>query len=264
MRARPPFLVVGALVLQAVALAYVGFSVSKLERALDRPQPAPVAEPPRLAPPPVASNAPHPPSIAKLDDNRVVYAVDGKIVVLAKDPRSQELLIEHVYSLEHDETRNVGDDAHRAYSGFYLVDVERARHEEVEIDDGVLKEAAAKASERQDGLDFCLTIARKLADAGGIDRLAKRLEDRNPFARQAAALALGERGYLVAIPQLVQIVEATGDSDLARRVILILRDLTGIAFDPGDGRAVVARASDEWWKKNAPQDPFARRPPRTP
>jgi hypothetical protein len=263
-RARPPFLVVGALVLQAIALAYVGLSVSKLERALDRPQSAPVAEAPHLAPPPAPTNAPHPPSIAKLDDNRVVYAVDGKIVVLAKDPRSQELLIEHVYSLEHDETQHLGDDAKRAYSGFYLVDVERARKEEVETEDGVLKEAAAKAANLSDGLELCLAVARKLADAGGIDRLAKRLDDRNSFARQSAALALGERGYVVAIPQLVQIVEATGDSDLARRVILILRDLTGIAFDPSDGRAVVAKATDEWWKKNAPEDRFARRPPRTP
>jgi hypothetical protein len=254
------------LLLQAAALGYLGCAVFRLERALDRPQPAAVPETPRASSSPPTPAVSSPPSIATVGENRVAYAVDGKIAVLKKDPVSEGLVLEHVYSLEHDEARNVGDDAHRAYAGFYLVDVERARREEVEIEDGVLKEAIAKAAKQdwQQGLEFCLAIARRLADAGGIDRLRRRLDDPNPLARQAAALALGERGYLMAVPSLVQIVEATGDTELARRAVLILRDMTGIAVEPGDGRAVVARAASDWWKKNAPEDPFARRGVRAP
>jgi len=263
-RARPPYLVIAALVLQAAALAYLAWATSRIERALDRP--IADAQAPRsvLEAPQAQATSPHPPSIASVGEGQVVYALDGKLVLMKRDRESQELVIERVYSLEHDEARNVGDDARRAYSGFYLVDLEHERRKAVEIEDGFFKDAIAKARDQKDGLAYCLAVARRLAAAGGADRLRKRLDDRDAFGRHAAAIALGENGYLIAIPELIQIVEGTGDSDLRKHVVGLLRDLTGIAFETDEGGPAVARRADDWWKKNAPDDPFARRvaPPR--
>jgi hypothetical protein len=222
------------------------------------PLPAPRDPSPR-------ASAPAPPSVASLGEGRVVYAAaDGTIVLLKRDAVTEGLVIDRVYSLEKDELRNSGDDARRAYSGLYLVDVERARREAVEIQDGLFKDAVTRAPDRGDGLDRCIEQARKLGDLGGVDRLRRRLDDRNAFARHAAAIVLGERGYLAALPDLVQVLEGTGNTDLAKHVVLVLRELTGLPLEPDDGRSAVARLADAWWKKNAPEDPFARRvpPPR--
>jgi len=259
----PAYLIAVALVLQAAALVYFGAMATRIEQTLVRVKAEP-AETPRAVVP--ATPSPKPtaaaPSVATLGEGRVVYAAaDGTIVVLHRDFKSEELVIDRVYSLEKDDQRYAGDDARRAYSGLYLVDVEQARRQAVEIQDGLFKDAIARAPERGDGQDRCIEQARRLAEAGGIDRLRKRLDDRNAFARHAAAIALGERGYIAAVPDLVQILEGTGNTDLAKSVVLTLRELTGLPLEIDDGRLAVAKLVDEWWKKNAPEDPFARRVP---
>ncbi len=267
-RAGAPYWLAFAFVLQSAALGYLAFAISRVEHALDRPPPAATpAETPRAHEPSNAAPAPAAaaPSVANLGEGRIVYAsADGKLLVLHRDPVSNELLIDRVYAVEKDDLRNAGDDARRAYSGFYLVDVERARREEVSVQDGLFKDAVAKAPDRPDGLDRAIAVARRLVAAGGVDRLRSRLEDRNNFARHAASIALGESGYLAAVPDLIQIVEGIPDTELARHAAQLLRELTGLAIEPDDPRPSVVRQADEWWRKNAPEDPFARRvpPPR--
>jgi hypothetical protein len=252
-----------ALVLQAAALVYLGAVATRIEQTLARVKGEPGETPRPVAPAtPAPPSTPAAPSVATLGEGRIVYtAADGTIVVLHRDPVSSELVIERVYSLEKDDQRYAGEDARRAYSGLYIVDVEVARRQAVEIQDGLFKDAIARAPERGDGQDRCIEQARKLAQAGGIDRLRKRLDDRNAFARHAAAIALGERGYIAAVPDLVQILEGTGNTDLAKSVVLTLRELTGLPLEIDDGRLAVAKLVDDWWKKNAPEDPFARRVP---
>jgi hypothetical protein len=256
-------LVVLALLGQGAALVLVAHGLDRLEGAIDRTS-ATLADVARPLAPATAAQAPSSgaagPAVAALGEGRVLYAsADGKLVVLKRDAVSAELQVERVYALEQDDTRNGGDDAHRSYSGLYLTDVERSRREGIEIADAFYKDALLKAGDKADAFEKTLEAARRLADAGGFDRLARRLDDKTSLAGRSAAIALGERGFLIAIPALISMFVGTADSGEARKLLDLLRELTGLPLDPDDSRVVAGEKAQQWWKKNEPEDRWRRR-----
>jgi hypothetical protein len=140
------------------------------------------------------------------------------------------------------------------------VDVEIARKKAVAAQAAIFDDTVSKAADQPGGFERSLAAAQALADAGGVDRLAKHLEDKNLFASRAAAIALAERGYVCSVPGLVEIAD-NAEEALVRRAVVFLHDFTGVAIENED-RHAVARHAAEWWQKNQPEDRFARR--RTP
>jgi hypothetical protein len=208
--------------------------------------------PPVATPGAVADHAPAP-SVASLGEGRVLYATaDGRIVELRRYPVSGELQVARVYVLEQDEARNAGDDAHRAYSGLYLVDLEQARKQAVVAAEAQYRDALSHYGDRSDALDRAQEAARALVAAGGADRL------KDAIARRTAGIALGERGYVAAIPVLVQVLQETAKADLADSIVVLLRNLTGLPLDTGDHAGAPAQAL-EWYKEHKPVNKLERR-----
>jgi hypothetical protein len=176
----------------------------------------------------------------------VLYATsEQKLAVLKRDAVSGELVIERVYALDRNDARGLG-----------LVDLERASRERIELSDAASDDTLAHP---ELGLDPAQAAARRLVETGGADRAARRLDSTDPIARRTAAIALGEHGYLAAIPVLIQVLEGTADKELARRIVVQLGELTGTPLDPDDARTGAARKASDWWTQNAPKAPLARR-----
>jgi hypothetical protein len=202
-------------------------------------RPAPVATAPVAAPGAT-------PAIAPLADGRALVAQpDGRLVLMKRDPATGELEIERVYKLE-DERPDGLEEPRRPLHGVRLADVEIGRKLALEDAELVFNTELESAKARPDGLERTLEAARRLADASGVDRLVGHLGGSDRIAARSAAIALGERGYIVALPELAKVLQDTNDPILARKIAVMLRDLTKLDL-PLDERATAVGRAMTWW-----------------
>ncbi|MBX3467530.1 MAG: hypothetical protein KF878_11625 [Planctomycetes bacterium] len=180
--------------------------------------------------------------------------------MLRPDPLSGELGVERAYAVTRDLERHMGQGA-RALHGYYLDDVAEARRRGIEAARRRY-EAAVEEAARLGSLPAAEAAAAALVAAGGADLLAPDLaragaEPVDRVRRRAAALALGEGGYLVAVPVLLELFESQTGEPLARAAAL-LRRLTGLDLDP-DARERSAADVRRWLERRPLEGPFERR-----
>ncbi|HBP23068.1 MAG TPA: hypothetical protein DEA08_35510, partial [Planctomycetes bacterium] len=249
----------------AVVVTGIGLGVLLDQRLRELiPPPSPPATPAVQAPAPQASALEAEPpvgSLADLGGGRFVYSRgDDRLVILRCDPTSGELEVERVYQLEEDVARHLGDDLRRRLHGVYLTDLEQARREALEQTRTRLTTLLERAALEVQGVARAEEAAATLARLGGADALLPLLKpERSRLERRAAAIGLGEAGYLAAVPYLCELLErhATSQS-LVSRLTRILTQLTGEPLDASVPLATAQRVR-AWVDTHPLEDPFARR-----
>ena len=250
----------------AVLVTGVGLGVL-LDRRLRELIPPPSAPATPAVQAPAAPESPEPEveapagSLADLGGGRFVYSRgDDRLVVLRCDPTSGELEVERVYRLEEDVARHLGDDLRRRLHGVYLTDLEQARREALERTRVRLTTLLERASMEVQGVARAEEAAASLARLGGADLLLPLLgPERSRLERRAAAIGLGEAGYLAAAPYLSELLERHATSEaLVSRLTRILTQLIGEPLDMGDPRTT-AELVRAWVDTHPLEDPFARR-----
>jgi hypothetical protein len=181
----------------------------------------------------------------------------GRFLVLALDAGNGELLVEKALELVNDPTRLHGS-AKRRDHHYYFEDIVVARRQIIKK----LKEAFVRniKSGRSDALTLAAVqnIARRLSSFHEASFLVPYLKHERFFVRQAAALALGEKGYRIAVRELVFSMNA-GNKGFRGHLNDVLKRLTGVEFmtDPSkeDQSAAMGRAR-EWLGKNPQKSPY--------
>ncbi|RME04903.1 MAG: HEAT repeat domain-containing protein [Planctomycetota bacterium] len=141
-------------------------------------------------------------------------------------PSVGKLEIVRVYRLRRDFLRYPSNPQEIALHGYYLEDISlpvRRRLEKLLARFRALEGKPAVAYEYTREAE---RLAEKIAALGGIGELMRFLERGVSFRlRRGAALALGKRGYVEAVPALLELLEQK-DLEERKKALRILRDLT--------------------------------------
>jgi hypothetical protein len=185
-------------------------------------------------------------SLITLGDGYVLHADGaGQLFLLRFRPagsrlvdRPETLEVVRTYALRQDRQRHALDPGARSPHGFYLDDLALEGEEAVERAHDLFAREVLSGAVDADADRRLEVYARASLAAGDASFLRGQLEGTPWSARRAAALVLGEHGFRVAAPMLMELVEADGDD--RERAARLLAHVAGRAFAD---RA----AFDTWW-----------------
>lgn len=189
-------------------------------------------------------------------DGKALYADGaGRFLVLAPIADGG-LAVERALDLVVDPTR-FHNDARRRPHAYYLEDVGAARSAYLRPLRTELETLVR--GQRLEDLPRIEELCERLAAFHDVVTLEVYLRSERFVVRRAAAVALGEAGYLMATPVLIFSLD-TKDAAFRARLNTILEGLTGERFitdpEPRDQEAAKARAA-AWLKANPLPSPYA-------
>jgi hypothetical protein len=264
---RPSLLTALPQLLLAAAIATCAYQIH-LDRGDSPPRPASAAEakgaPPKqeaspkarsladMGPTQTAELVPFGPGRALYNDGR------GRFLIIASSEVDSSVVVERALSLIQDPRRH-HEDPRRTTHGYYLDDLAESRKGARGSLRGELESLIQSGQDDVTAFRRAEDLCARLAALHDVPWLLPLLKHERFFIRRAAAVALGEQGYLAAIPELGFSL-STGDDAFRARLGGMLEDLIGEALvsDPADKEQAQARARIEvWWRDHRPGSRFA-------
>lgn len=161
--------------------------------------------------------------------------------------------IDQVYSLKKAPQRYPKDPGTLALHGYYWDDVTRDTRQKLAEKKAVFRELAQYAHYKARYNNQAFALAEEIAELGGITFLFEYLKvDRSPRLRVAAAVSLGRRGYVEAIPSLLFFLDKEKNLERLQRLVGALEKLTELDLAPSGekpDRNRVKEAVKTWWDK---------------
>lgn len=180
-------------------------------------------------------------SLVRIDDNHLVYSVGhNRLLLLACDAKAQTLEVKAAFEISEDTERFALAPDKRNLAGYYADNLATKRLEATEA------AKAAFVAEASKKLDVGLASRERLAQlaeaywqTGDASFLVTQLTAERYAVRRAAALTLGDAGFVAASPVLIEVM--TEQSPQGKRALELLERFAGTPLTTG-------LQANSWWK----------------